>query len=321
MRRAEEEPRRKRQEAEAQRRLEEEEAEQRKQEEERRRAPGALAIKVGPPGSSETRLFVPGKGKTEWFRDLDVGPEMVVIPDGSFIMGSPESEERRRENEGPQHKVTFVKPFAVSRFAVTFDEWDACAADGGCNGYKAKDEGWGRGRRPVINVSWDDTKAYIDWLGKKTGKPYRLLSEAEWEYVARAGTTTAFWWGNSISTHQANYGSVLADVFGFLSAKPAKGETRQRTLAVNSFEPNPWGLYQVHGNVWEWMEDCYDDSYNGTPTDGSAWISGDCVSRVVRGGSWVDVPDLLRSASRSGGPSVNRGAGIGFRVARTLVVP
>lgn len=281
-------------------------------------AVGGIEIKVGPPGSSETRLFVPGEGKTEWFKDLDVGPEMVVIPDGSFIMGSPEAEERRRENEGPQHKVTFAKPFAVGRFAVTFDEWDACAADGGCNGYKPADEGWGRGLQPAINVSWDDAKAYIDWLAKKTGKPYRLLSEAEWEYVARAGSSTAFWWGNSISPHQANYGSVLADVFGFLSPKPSTGEPRQRTSAVNSFEPNPWGLYQVHGNVWEWTQDCYHDSYDGAPTDGSAWISGGYVTRVARGSSWVDVPDLLRSASRTGGPSDTRGRGIGFRVARTL---
>jgi formylglycine-generating enzyme required for sulfatase activity len=278
-----------------------------------------VAIAVGAPGNSETRLFAPGDGKIEWFRDLNVGPEMVVIPAGSFIMGSPESERRRGENEGPQHTVTFAEPFAVSRFAVTFNEWDACATDGGCKGYKPNDNGWGRGRRPAINVSWDDAKAYVDWLAKKTDKQYRLLSEAEWEYMARAGTTTAFWWGDSISPHQANYGSILADTFGFLNAKPSTDVTPQRTLVVNSFAPNPWGLYQVHGNVWEWTEDCYDDSYNGAPTDGSAWISGKYATRVARGGSWVDVPDLLRSASRTAGTSDTRGRGIGFRVARTLV--
>jgi formylglycine-generating enzyme required for sulfatase activity len=283
-------------------------------------AVGGIAIEVGAPGSSETRLFVPGTGKIEWFTDLDVGPELVVIPAGSFLMGSPESDERR-ENEGPPRKVIFAKPFAAGRFAVTFDEWDACASDGGCNGYEPEDEGWGRGRRPVINVSWDDAKAYVNWLAKKTGKPYRLLSEAEWEYAARAGSTTAFWWGNSISPHQANYGSISADVFSFLSPKPPTGKTPQHTLVVNSFEPNPWGLYQVHGNVWEWTQDCYNDNYNSAPTDGSAWISGDCVSRVARGGSWVDIPGLLRSASRTGGPSATRGRGIGFRVARTLVAP
>ena len=131
--------------------------------------------------------------------------EMVVVPAGEFIMGSPESEEERYSDEGPQREVTFGQRFAVGRFAVTFEEWDACVADGGCNGYRPDDEGWGRGRRPVINVSWDDAQAYAAWLSRKTGKTYRLLSEAEWEYVVRAGTTTPFWWGASISLQQANY--------------------------------------------------------------------------------------------------------------------
>jgi formylglycine-generating enzyme required for sulfatase activity len=129
------------------------------------------------------------------FKECENCPEMVVVPSGSFTMGSPASEEGRGNEEGPQHSVTLAKPFAVGRFAVTFDEWDACVADGGCNGHRPDDKGWGRGRQPVINVSWADAKAYVAWLSRKTGKPYRLLSEAEREYVTRAGTTTPFWWG------------------------------------------------------------------------------------------------------------------------------
>ena len=170
-------------------------------------------------------------------------------------MGSPASEKERNSDEGPQHRVTFARQFAVGKFAVTFDEWDACVGDGGCNGHRPEDEGWGRGKRPVINVNWDDAKAYVAWLSRKTGKTYRLLSEAEREYVARAGTTTPFWWGSTISTSQANYDGNSTYGSG------SKGEYRQKTVPVDSFQPNPWGLYQVHGNVWEWTEDCYKDSY------------------------------------------------------------
>jgi formylglycine-generating enzyme required for sulfatase activity len=244
---------------------------------------------------------------TDSFKECDKCPEMVVVPAGSFTMGSPASEVGRYDDEGPQHLVTFAKPFAVGRFAVTFDEWDACVADGGCNGYRPADEGWGRGRRPVINVSWDDAEAYLSWLARKTGKTYRLPSEAEREYVTRAGTTTAYWWGSSISTSQANYDGT-------------------RTVSVDSFEPNPWGLYQVHGNVWEWMEDCYQD-YNGAPIDGSARTSGNCnpfgidgfgSGRVVRGGSWIYGARGLRSAVRGWVFTDSRGSYEGFRVGRTL---
>jgi formylglycine-generating enzyme required for sulfatase activity len=197
--------------------------------------------------------FLPGNGKVEWFQDYEGGPEMVVVPAGTFQMGSPQTEEGHDNDEDPQHPVTFANPFAVGRFAVTFDQWNACAAEGGCNGYRPDDNGWRRGQRPVINVSWNDAKAYVDWLAKKTGRPYRLLSEAEWEYVARARSTTAFWWGDSISTNQANFnGNYRYPTHGLSTAKEIKGEYRQRTTPVNSFDPNPWGLYQVHGNVWEW---------------------------------------------------------------------
>jgi formylglycine-generating enzyme required for sulfatase activity len=208
--------------------------------------------------------------------------------------------------------VTFQKPFAAGRFAVTFAEWHACAADGGCGGYWPNDAGWGRDDRPVINVSWDAAKAYTAWLSKKTGKTYRLLSEAEREYVTRAGTTTPFWWGSTITTGQANYDG------NYTYAGGSKGEFRQKTLPVNSFKPNPWGLYQVHGNVYDWVEDCYVDSYQGAPADGSAWTSGECKYRVLRGGSWVVHPQFLRAAVHYRSYPVNRYDVVGFRVARAL---
>jgi formylglycine-generating enzyme required for sulfatase activity len=250
------------------------------------------------------------------FKECSDCPQMIVVPAGSFTMGSPASEPGRDTDEGPQHRVTIARQFAVGTSALTFDEWDACVADGGCNGYKPPDQGGGRGRLPVINVSWNDANAYVAWLAKKTGKPYRLLSEAEREYVTRAGTTTPFWWGNSISPSQANYDGN--DVYG----NGVKGEYRQRTVPVDSFATNPWGLYQVHGNVWEWTEDCYHDSYGGAPPDGSAWTKGDCSNtHVFRGGSWRLSPRDLRSASRGRLTTGNRRSDLGFRVGRTLITP
>ena len=248
------------------------------------------------------------------FKECDACPEMVVVQVGRFTMGSPVSEENRDDDEGPRHRVTFARQFGVGRFAVTFDEWNACVADGGCNGYRPSDQGWGRGRLPVINVSWNDAKTYVTWLSRKTGKTYRLLSEAEREYVTRAGTTTPFWWGSQSSTSLANYNG------NYSYGNGPKGEFRQRTLPVDSFSPNPWGLYQVHGNVWEWVEDCYNKNYDGAPSDGSAWTSGDCSLRVLRGGSWVNDPEHLRSANREGNTTVVdvRVNLYGFRVARTL---
>ncbi len=258
----------------------------------------------------------PGSGES--FRDCADCPEMVAIPAGSFVMGSPDSEPERESfqkgSESPQHRVTMAKPFAVGKFAVTFAEWDACEADGGCGGYIPQDQGWGRADRPVINVSWDDAQAYVKWLSKKTGKTYRLLSEAEFEYAARAGTTTPFWWGSSITPEQANYDG---------SAEPykgggKKGEYRQKTLPVKSFKPNPWGLYQVHGNVWTWTQDCWVDSYNDAPKDGTARSTGNCSVRAVRGGSWNYGPLFLRAAYRSWVVTTDRFGNVGFRLARTL---
>jgi formylglycine-generating enzyme required for sulfatase activity len=246
------------------------------------------------------------------FKECAACPEMIVVPAGSFAMGSPASEAGHQNEESPQHSVSFAKSFAVARFAVTFEEWDACAVDGGCNGYRPADQGWGRARRPVINVSWSDAESYVSWLSRKTGRGYRLLSEPEREYVTRAGTTTPFWWGSSISTSDANYDGNHTYNDG------VEGESREQTVPVDAFKPNPWGLYQVHGNIWEWTQDCYQDSYNGAPADGSAWTSGDCSRRVARGGSWGSSPEVLRSAYRIGIASVSSGNLLGFRVARTL---
>jgi formylglycine-generating enzyme required for sulfatase activity len=246
------------------------------------------------------------------FKECDACPEMVVMPQGSFTMGSPAGEAGRDRDEGPQRLVTVSRPFAVGKFAVTFGEWDACVADGGCNGYKPADEGWGREKLPVINVSWNDAKAYVAWLSRKTAKTYRLLSEAEREYVTRAGIALPFWWGLSISASQANYNAESAYNNG------EKGEWRRRTVRVDSFEPNPFGLYQVHGNVWEWTEDCWNDSYRGAATDGSALTTGDCGLRALRGGSWVNDPRHLRSAYRNKDQPGLRIIGVGFRVARPL---
>ena len=202
--------------------------------------------------------------------------------------------------EGPQRKVTIARPFAVGKFEVTFDEWAACVADGGCT-HKPSDSGWGRGRRPVIGVSWDDAQEYVAWLSRKTGKPYRLLTEAEWEYAARATTTARYFWGDIFDPAQAN-------------------NDRRRTDEVGTYRANAWGLFDMHGNVWEWVEDCWHDTYSGAPSDGSAWNAAcaDASRRVVRGGSGYDRPESLTSAYRFRAPTVYRDAFAGFRIGRTI---
>ena len=238
------------------------------------------------------------------WRDCEFCPTLVVIPAGTFCMGSPESEEGYSRDEGPRHEVT-LRSFALGVSEVTFDEWDACFRGGGCGTRRPSDRGWGRGARPVINVSWDDAQAYVSWLSAETGEPYRLPSESEWEYAARAGTTTPFHTGAAISTDQANYHG---------------GRYRKRTTAVRTFAPNAFGLYDVHGNVWEWVADCPSYTYRGAPDDGTASTppDGRCPSRVLRGGSWNDPPQNLRSANRINRAVGARNLNAGFRVARTL---
>ena len=267
-----------------------------------------------PLSRSEERALVP----RDHFKECGVCPEMVVVPAGDFIMGAPHTEEGTDADERPQRKVGFAQAFAVGRFAVTFDEWDACVAAGGCKNHLPPDRGWGRGRRPVINIWWEDAKAYVAWLSQRTGKGYRLLTEAEREYVTRAGTQTPFWWGETITTEQANYDGK----FGYPRAAEGRGAFRRQTVPVDVFAPNPWGLYQVHGNVYEWVEDCWHDDYAGAPLDGSARTAPDCARRVMRGGSYNFAPWHLRAAARgqiataafAGGGVV----GVGFRVARSL---
>jgi formylglycine-generating enzyme required for sulfatase activity len=249
------------------------------------------------------RALIPGAA----FQECTHCPEMVVVPAGSFEMGSPTTEKDRAANEGPLHNVTIARPFAISKFEQTFAEWDACIADGGCEQHEASDEGWGRGRQPVINITWNDAKNYAAWLSKVTGKPYRLLTEAEYEYAARAGTQTAYPWGDEIGKNNASCNGCGSQWDGI---NPAP---------VGSFAPNRFGLYDMVGNVWEWVEDCGRSDYAGAPDDGSVWSAGDvCNGRVVRGGSWFSTPQNVRSAARSGDAPDNRSDILGFRVGRAI---
>ncbi len=267
------------------------------------------------------------------FRDCATCPEMVVVPAGSFVMGSPESEEGRWNAEGPRHTVRIASPLAVGVYEVTFAEWDACVKAQGCGSYRPGEAGWRRENRPITHVSWEDAQQYVRWLSRETGERYRLPSEAEWEYVARAGTQTARYWGES-EWGQCRFANGDAD--GALCS-----ESYEHTAPVGSFQPNAFGLYDVLGNVWEWTQDCWNQSYLVTrggaaipaafqeleatagkalnaPNDGSDWRSGDCTRRVLRGGSWDYEPWGLRSAYRNRSPVGSRTDNIGFRVARTM---
>ncbi len=252
------------------------------------------------------RALKPGQRFRECTKDC---PEMIVVPAGRFLMGSrsdekdPNDDEKdRNDDEGPQHTVVFDKPFAVSKFEVTFDDWDACVAYGDCDSH-ISDAAWGRGQRPVINVTWDDAKRYVAWLSRMTGKNYRLLSEAEWEYAARAGSSSRFSFGDNDSKlgqyawYAANSGS--------------------KTQEVGTKLPNAFGLYDMHGNVWEWVEDC-EGPYTEETTDGAARTSGDCNRRIVRGGSWFHNPANLRSSLRLRQATDVRTRDLGFRLGRTL---
>ena len=232
-------------------------------------------------------------------------PEMIVIPAGAFTMGSLETEKGRDNDEGPQHQVTITRPFAASKFDVTFAEWDACGAYGDCDRY-VSDSGWGRGQQPVINVDRNQALQYVTWLSKVTGRPYHLLTEAEWEYAARAGTTTAYYWGDHIGKGNAN-------------CKECGSQwDNKQTSPVGSFAANQFGLYDMAGNVFQWVQDCYHDNYNEAPTDGSPSTRRDCTLGVARGGSWLDGPQLLRSAARLAISPPSRGTSVGFRIGRTL---
>jgi formylglycine-generating enzyme required for sulfatase activity/serine/threonine protein phosphatase PrpC len=235
------------------------------------------------------------------FRDCADCPELVWLPQGEFIMGEPSAA------SGPRHVVKISYPLAVGRFEITFTEWDACVAAGGCR-RRPDDSGWGRGRQPVINVSWADAQQYAAWLSRRTGKRYRLLTEAEWEYAARAGSDVRFWWGND-----AGHGDANCYDCG------SRWDGRQ-AAPVGRFVPNPFGVHDMHGNVSEWVEDCYHDRYRDAPGDGRAWTL-DCAAitdiRMVRGGAWRDPSNTTRSAARSAVSYNYYDNRIGFRIART----
>lgn len=246
------------------------------------------------------------------------GPVMTVIPSGSFTMGSPSGflglggEKERQAHEGPQHRVSIAQPFAIGRFAVTFEEFDLfCRAT---DRALPDDEGWGRGNLPVININWFDAKAYCEWLSSQTGKIFRLPSESEWEYACRGGAITPFWWGGDVSPHRANYNGH------HVYNRGDRGRHLGHSVAVGEHAPNPFGLFQVSGNVWEWCQDNWHKNYKKAPSDGSAWLdaSDDDSERVVRGGSHASAPGWLRSAFRSHCPAEERFDDQGFRIALTL---
>lgn len=227
-----------------------------------------------------------------------------MLPAGEFLMGSPAGEDGRNGAEGPQHRVRIDVRFALGRYPVTFEEYDHfCAMT---KRDLPGDAGWGRGRRPVINVSWRDAVAYCEWLSRETGQLYRLPSEAEWEYACRAGTTTHYSFGDAITPKQANYDE----------------SKHGKTTEVGGYPANPWGLYDMHGNIREWVGDVWHNTYQGAPTDGSAWTDNEGISssraRVSRGGSWIINSRNLRSAFRNRSDPDVRNLNLGFRVARTL---
>jgi formylglycine-generating enzyme required for sulfatase activity len=248
----------------------------------------------------------------EVFKDCADCPEMVVVRAGQLVEGSPPSEVGRSINEGPQHQVTINAYFAVARYETTFEEWDSCVAAGGCE-YTPSDKGWGRDQQPVIGVSWLDAQQYVTWLSKRTGLGYRLLTEAEWEYAARGGTTTAFSTGDTITGDDANFDARYTYGDGH------KGEYRKRATTVGTFKPNGFGLYDMHGNVWEWVQDCWHRDYTNLAQEGIVSLyKCNERARVLRGGSWVDTARNLRSAHRNRNVPEYRHPTVGFRVGRDL---
>lgn len=264
------------------------------------------------------------------FQDCASCPEMVVVPAGSFVMGSPESEPLRDKDEG-QHQVTFADPFALSKYPVTWDQWEACVRDGMCDGRGVETSlrtgldgkpiknyvDHGRGNRPLVGASWYDAQAFVGWLNKKTGADaYRMVTEAEFEYAARAGTTTAYPWGATPDHDFANFGKAE----GLGGEAAGRDAWLNDTSPVGSFPPNAFGLYDMHGNIYQWVEDCYEANPAALPTNGSAVKSGNCAVRVMRSTSFMSNPHTLRSANRAGQypPNLRGRNYLGFRVAKSL---
>ena len=280
-----------------------------------------------PPAAPTQPLVPPTLLRDQFIDGEQCGPELVVLRAGRFQMGSPEHERKiamasgAQKNwlarETPQHWVGIERPFAIGRYPVTVAEWRAFAQASGWQ--PGGDVNWSvpgfaqTDRHPVVGVSWNDARQYVDWLSAHTGKPYRLPSEAEWEYACRAGTKSAFSFGDAIDTSLANYDG------NFTWNGGPRGDYRRGTTPVDQFAPNPWGLHDMHGNVWEWVQDLMHDNYEGAPLDGSAWESGgERARRILRGGSWLYNPRYLRSALRNGFSAVMSNDIVGFRVARDL---
>lgn len=306
-------------------------------------APVQPALVVAPAPAPAPAAKAPGTV----FRDCADCSEMVVVPAGKFAMGSPPSEEGRYDAEGPVHQVSIDKPFALGRYAVTFGEFrtfvratgykteaERNAGNQGCHAWDDSDRtfDWRPGlswdnpgfdqkdRQPAVCVSWNDAQAYLKWFAQRAGTSYRLPSEAQWEYAARAGTTAARLWGND--PNQACRYANVADQSEFGTYKwTFRHECNDGyffTAPVGSYFPNAFGLYDMLGNVWQWTEDCWNASYAGAPPDGSAWTGGDCARRVARGGSWFNEPRFVRSAYRFWIEASDRGYFVGFRLARAL---
>ena len=248
-------------------------------------------------GLADAKPLKPG----DFFRDCPECPELAVVPAGEFDMGSTKGKPR----ELPIRKLRVARPFAIGRYEVTFAEWDACNADGGC-AQRPFDRGWGRGRRPVINVVYAEILDYMKWISAKTGETYRLPSEAEWEYATRAGSKTEYWWGDDVGKGRANCRRCGTEWSGVKSAP------------VGSFEKSPWGLYDVHGNVLEMVADCWFESHSRAPADLSTRDEPDCANRVVKGGAWYYLPKVSRSASRARNHAKVFSYFIGFRVLREI---
>jgi formylglycine-generating enzyme required for sulfatase activity len=259
--------------------------------------------------------IAPAATDVQAHRDCVECPEMVVVPGGSFVMGAERWHDRHTLTFDaiPRREVTIAKAFAVGRYEVSFAEWDACVADGGCGGPRPDDLGWGRENMPVLNVSWQDAQQYVSWLSQETGGRYRLLTEAEWEYAARAGSHAPYPWGDDASHVYANYGHEVCCV-----GRAHLNDQWVNTSPQGKFPPNAFGLHDMHGNAYEWVQDCYSVGYSGKPVDGGAWSDPACDRHVIRGAAYYSDPGRIRSAYRAWQKPDRRDKVIGLRVAKSL---
>lgn len=251
------------------------------------------------------------------FKDCSDCPEMVSLPTGVFTMGA----NNGNSSERPVHEVEIVEPFAIGKYEITFEQYAKCVEDEFCQ-HRPSNEGWGAEDRPVINVSYRDTQVFINWLRDRTGENYRLPTEAEWEYAAKAGSSKPRWWGDNAdgACQYANVHDKYSRSSNSISGSYHRcSDGFAKTAAVGSFRPNPFGLSDMIGNVWEWTAGCWHKNFEGAPDDGSKWEDdGDCSKRVLKGGAWAGPPMMSRATSRIPGGARKRRNTIGFRVARTL---